>query len=562
MDQLFIERFKNLTDEELYSALMEECPAHICEDQKIAKAALYNCVKPFVKPAGSGFISYLKKIDIMKTFYKNGIEDIQGYIYDYEILDENKVAFTFAVTNRKMRKMYDLFLRANFYEELAGNEEEVTTYIPKETINKHTVLNSIFRPYNYHLDCVLDIDVAVARGLLEEGPRYKCAYDKRFRFNVADLGPVYYNSHTERSEDIFDNALFEIRTTIVDQIDAIKQSIVDDNARYLGLGKLTFIDEEEQHDCAFSLDEIDAKEYIQIESAQACGKDVLDGLFEDYKKSDIVIHNVGSGNYLELTIHYNGAKVPNRLFLDAGYNFKNSKEARDEAMNRTVSSRDILARRITDADQNGYGIYFMVTHLHFDHYILFNALPWDLIDKMTVILPSYANKQKYKDEDNFTLFCKALIKDNMYEIDNGDSVRGTCIYTNSAGTVSLFCGKIDAADDLMVQTDCSSIMIQLKDTLLCGDCYFRNWPDGFGTRPYKHIVMPHHGFIRPEVKDDDITRYEAASDANSSFYISHMLFRNDKVTEHIDQLNGNVNYAPANFHRTCDIKGNYKFTDG
>ena len=74
--------------------------------------------------------------------------------------------------------------------------------------------------------------------------------------------------------------------------------------------------------------------------------------------------------------------------------------------------------------------------------------------------------------------------------------------------------------------------------------------------------MPHHGFIRPEVKADDITRYETATDANSSFYISHMLFRNDKVSEHINELNVNVQYKLANFHRTCDIKGNYKFTDG
>ena len=106
---------------------------------------------------------------------------------------------------------------------------------------------------------------------------------------------------------------------------------------------------------------------------------------------------------------------------------------------------------------------------------------------------------------------------------------GDCVFND--GEIKVFQGKGENYTwDRMHFENATSIIIQLKNTLLTGDSYFDCWPNEYGTDSnkkkitYKNIVFPHHGYKESKLitqKDKNTARRVIdVNDADTKIYIS------------------------------------------
>ena len=164
--------------------------------------------------------------------------------------------------------------------------------------------------------------------------------------------------------------------------------------------------------------------------------------------------------------------------------------------------------------------------------------------KIRWILPKYAQEELINKRME-----PYLIKGfpNVYKIKED---AGACVYNNKKG-IKVFQG-IEPAQTNMGQEwnekcNAESILLQLKQTLLPADSYYRYWPDGYGkdengnAKVFSSIVTPHHGYQgtskKIEFYQDDINKITEVSDQKTVFYISHDVYRDEDVDKCISEIN-------------------------
>lgn len=126
--------------------------------------------------------------------------------------------------------------------------------------------------------------------------------------------------------------------------------------------------------------------------------------------------------------------------------------------------------------------YIVISHLHRDHFnglFLLNDIFWE---KPHIFIMPY---EYYNLDINSKRLLAYLIKKKQVIFVSGSD---KCFYKD--GTYKVFRGKGTNLND-------TSIIIQLKDTLLTADCSCLAWPDGYGKvngkyQEFKYIVGPHH----------------------------------------------------------------------
>ena len=126
--------------------------------------------------------------------------------------------------------------------------------------------------------------------------------------------------------------------------------------------------------------------------------------------------------------------------------------------------------------------YIVISHLHRDHFnglFLLNDIFWE---KPHIFIMPY--EYNYLDINSKRLLAYLIKKKQVIFVSESDK----CLYEDD--TYKVFRGKGTNLND-------TSIIIQLKDTLLTADCSCMAWPDEYGKvdgnyKVFKSIVGPHH----------------------------------------------------------------------
>ena len=132
--------------------------------------------------------------------------------------------------------------------------------------------------------------------------------------------------------------------------------------------------------------------------------------------------------------------------------------------------------------------YIVISHLHRDHFsglFLLNDIFWE---KPHIFIMPY--EYDYLDINSKSLLAYLIKKKQVIFV----SGRGECLFDD--GEYKVFVGKGIGRKRYEIINN-SSIIIQLKHTLLTADCSCEAWPDEYGKvkgkyQEFKYIVGPHH----------------------------------------------------------------------
>lgn len=402
--------------------------------------------------------------------------EAEGYIYRVETLDDERIKVTFTITNDYMHKFNLLYLYSNFKKSKDGEYYIPLTFQEKAEFGDH-LIDDLYYPVEYYYECIVSKEEAIKRKWLDETKELKY-----YRLEIKDRGSFFdkLNNKADRT------------------------------------GRIIFYDEENVHGGRY----MDVKEIAKPESCKGStittdgsAVDYFVDLFNFYKEAEINIYRVGQGNCITALINYaHHNKRPRFLVFDAGS---------DQEEDLIKSTAELLEERIKET--NPKHVYFMLSHNHTDHYNIMNFL-FDKMNKektnirlgLFCILPSKEGKKDFEPEE---LYGISFFRERARKV---DGAAGRRIY--KYGNIKIFQGN-SCNEEAWKEVNSQSIMIQLKNTLLPADSYYRFWPDDFGKaynidgrysyHKYKYIVAPHHGFYDNESPDDN-SKFNAVFDVNDS----------------------------------------------
>ena len=406
-------------------------------------------------------------VDLLRPFASEDsdtdIVEAEGYINRVETLEDERIKVTFTITNDNMHKFNLMYLYSNFKKSEDGDYYIPLTFEEKAKHGYH-LIDDLYYPFEYYYECIVSKDEAIKRKWLN-----KTKEIKYYKLEIKDLG-----TSVEESDDKTD-----------------------------GTGRIIFYDEENVRGGK----NIDTKPIKKPESCN--GKNIrsehstdeyFEALFDSYKESEVDIYRVGQGNFITLRIYYTDpVKEPKFLVFDAGTN-----------KDKSVVDTNAASLQKSIKQFNHDEVYFMLSHYHKDHRTIMTAA----FEKMKTagknkdpkafcILPK---KGSHKDFDTVKLYSMGIFKERARIV---DGVAGQKLYEKDG--IKVFQGK-PCSDEEWKNINSQSLMIQLKNTLLPGDSYYRYWPDEYGQvnsggisqyRKFKNIVAPHHGY---NVSNDDVDR--------------------------------------------------------
>lgn len=385
--------------------------------------------------------------------------EAEGYIYRVETLDDESIKVTFTITNDYMHKFNLMYLYSNFKKSDDGDYYIPLTFQEKAEFGDH-LIDDLYYPFEYYYECIVSKEEAIKRKWLDETKELKY-----YRLEIKDRGSFFdkLNNKADRT------------------------------------GRIIFYDEENVHGgenkVTTPINKPESCNGTEIKSEHSTDE-YFDALFESYEKSDICIYRVGQGNFITLDISYTDPDKKHKfLVFDAGtYKDKNFIDTNVASLQKSIEQ--------SDPDE----VYFMLSHYHVDHRTIMTAT----FEKMKAsgenkdpkafcILPSNGS---HKDFDTVKLYSMGIFKERAKLV---VGVPGQEIYKKSG--IRVFQGESYSKGGWEDENS-QSLMIQLKNTLLPADSYYRFWPDEYGIdytsnpqqhKKFKYIVAPHHGFyyIKP-----------------------------------------------------------------
>lgn len=420
--------------------------------------------------------------------------EAEGYIYRVETLDDERIKVTFTITNDYMHKFNLLYLYSNFKKSKDGEYYIPLTFQEKAEFGDH-LIDDLYYPFEYYYECIVSKEEAIKRKWLDETKELKY-----YRLEIKDRGSFFdkLNNKADRT------------------------------------GRIIFYDEENVHGgekkVTTPINKPESCNGTEIKSEHTTDE-YFDALFESYKKSDVCIYRVGQGNFITLDISYTDPNKKHKfLVFDAG-TYKDKSFVDD---NVTTLQKSIEQ---SDSDE----VYFMLSHYHEDHRTIMTATfekmkaageNKDL--KVFCILPC---KGSHMDFDTVKLYDMGIFKERARIVKGGECKE---IYNNSG--IRVFQGN-KCKEGGWKDENSQSLMIQLKNTLLPADSYYRFWPDEYGQvnidgitqyKKFQIIVAPHHGFYDDE-SDVDNNKFNAVFDVNDQS--SKMYITADEQRHGLDGIN-------------------------
>lgn len=400
--------------------------------------------------------------------------EAEGYINRIETLDDARIKVTFRITNDNMHKFNLLYLCSNFKRSKDGDYYIPLTFKEKAK-HGHHLIDDLYYPFVYFYECIVSKDAAIKRKWLSETKE-----TKYYKLEIKDLGSFFnkLNNKTDKN------------------------------------GRIIFYDEENVHGGRY----MDVKEIAKPESCKGStiktngfAKDYFYKLFDFYKEAKINIYRVGQGNCITARISYAHATKKTRLLVfDAGTKEEKFIESTAKLLKAKIETK------------KPHEVFFMLSHHHTDHHnildSLFNLLKKDGTNKkikMYCILPSKEGQIDFEPEE---LYGISFFRQRARKVDGGPGKR-----LHKYGYIKIFQGN-SCPEGGWKDVNSQSIMIQLKNTLLPADSYYRFWPDDYGKdyrdgpyqyHKFKYIVAPHHGFYENK-SDEDKDKFNAVFDVNDS----------------------------------------------
>ena len=561
--------FENRADKELIRKLFQENRNEL----------LMEILRPF-ETGNDGINTTHLKLDLLKETNDERftMKNIEGYIYDY-IQKDDQVEIQFRITNDRMRKFDKLFLLSNFKYNGTNNKY---IHIPKWNAekpfdldnDKANTIDFIYYPYEYYFD--IDVSKEEARQILKKGENTEQLYvDKEnnyYRFNIRDLGLPLKNNTDQKEQESnssksFEESIESLKKAVESRdIDEIKKCLKETNVSVekivlqdtenrlncrtdkdtvLGCaGRMEFVDDSSSHNAFLNAYKNNSTmELAEIDSGTSTETQLAD-LFDYYLKADIDIYKVSLGNCVVMNISYKKkGKKNNLLIFDAGVNTSNYfKEECIKVNNCTPETiiektAETLKKRIEDfhneKDKNGDNkngeVYFMVSHYHPDHINIIDELLFRirLIDEDCKPLNCIMNSPNGNDEYSFRqcIYLFSFVGGTNCSIAEND-----VLY--SKGGIKVLKGKANPQLSAFEQENQHSLMIQLKNTLLPADSYYRYWHDEFGKiyrlndkneselnyKKFKHLFAPHHGWINVPGIDNEAAKIKEAKTVIEGIY--------------------------------------------
>ena len=352
--------------------------------------------------------------------------------------------------------------------------------------------------------------------------------DALFDLKLRDIGPELKKdtATAEKNSESIDENHQKDSLELVDDAERVFYKAVDDLREGLKkngeiFGNVFFIDDADKREIIYEDSRLSKICHTPIKLAKTneSKPEYWKALFEKYESSEIHLHNVGDGLCIDLDINYSDSnKRNNLLIVDAGTPCRTYKKVAPKV-------KKVLVERCKKTWTNHGHVFFIVTHRHIDHRSLFEDIIKELKD---------ANPNKVKEivfifpylTDSNDCFYKNIQDVEKHVISNKP---GDCVFND--GEIKVFQGKGENYTwDRMHFENATSIIIQLKNTLLTGDSYFDCWPNEYGTDSnkkkitYKNIVFPHHGYKESKLitqKDKNTARRVIdVNDADTKIYIS------------------------------------------
>ena len=447
--------------------------------------------------------------------------ETEGYISRVETLDDKRIKITFTITNDNMHKFNLLYLYSNFMKHKDSDYYIPLTFKEKAKLGYH-LIDDLYYPFEYYYECIVSEEEANKREWLR-----KTEETKYYKLEVKDYG----------------------------------SSFEEFNAKSKRTGRIIFYDEENVHGGKLNhVKEIQKPNSCigQIIKSDGTASEYFNVLFKSYKESKINIYRVGQGNCITLLISYANALKKSRLLVfDAG-------------TNKGKSFIDSNAALLKNSIQKSkpHEVYFLLSHYHKDHrnimHSLFEMLKTDGTNQKSNMFCVLPCKGSNSDFDPEKLYSMGIFRERARIID-GDADKKLFDNNNIKVFQGKACSEIEWED-----INSQSIMIQLKNTLLPADSYFRYWPDEYGQicisgkRQYKkfsYIIAPHHGYTasNTDVDRDRFISVCSINDRNTRLYIT----RNDvghngsnEITEILKDLSipGGTDHSHVEVTYTPDNK--------
>lgn len=488
---------------------------------------LIEILHPF-ETGVEGTDSPYPKIDILDKSkdLKYTLNNVQGRIYHFEKNNEGQIKIQFKISNDRMRNYDELFLYSNF-----AYDEERKVFYPKEDKTPH-LFDDLYYPYEYFFEIEVSEDIAIEKKYLqkEDGGLY-VDDSNYYNLSIRDLGLAYRKREQsipkKINDDIVDDAKSEIDEAINKALfktvkrlageEITEEKLSDPDPKKINnFGKLVFVDDSTEHEAYGNLTSIDCpKDTLVIESHYSF-RDYFGELFDEYESSKGMIYRVAFGNCITMNITYNASskKEPNMLIFDAGVSEKDYNYS-----SRTIKDRIVneLYDLITGFLSGGKGnVYLVLSHFHSDHFNILDELSLELKkltpqdkDRIKCIVPYQKDALSNMSQSLFLLACYK----NSAKISKRS---GRLLYSNNEIKVGI--GVEATKADGWKRDNQRSMVIQLKNTLLPADSYYRYWPDKFAKvsvvdpttkqtklvyKKFQTLIAPHHGWLK---KNTDIDR--------------------------------------------------------
>ena len=368
--------------------------------------------------------------------------------------------------------------------------------------------------------------------------------DALFDLKLRDIGPELKKdtATAEKNSESIDENHQKDSLELVDDAERVFYKAVDDLREGLKkngeiFGSVFFIDDADKREIIYEDSRLSKICHTPISLANTgeSNPQYWKALFEKYENSEIHLHNVGDGLCIDLDIHYSDpAKHNNTLIVDAGTQCRTYKDVAPKV-------KADLVNRCKNTWSNNGQVFFMVTHRHIDHRNLFE----DVIEELKKAHPNEVKKTVFIFP--YLTNSKDAFYSNMQGVEKHVIPQKPGKLVVKEGDIKVFQGSGENYTwDRMHFENATSIIIQLKNTLLTGDSYFDCWPDEYGTDSnknnitFKNIVFPHHGYkesrlITPKDKST-AKRVIDANDADTKIYVSRENYYPQKHFE--DTLNG------------------------
>lgn len=368
--------------------------------------------------------------------------------------------------------------------------------------------------------------------------------DALFDLKLRDIGPELKKdtATAEKNSESIDENHQKDSLELVDDAERVFYKAVDDLREGLKkngeiFGSVFFIDDADKREIIYENSKLSniCHTPIILAKTNESKPQYWKALFEKYESSEIHLHNVGDGLCIDLDIHYSDpAKHNNTLVIDAGTQCRTYKNVAPKA-------KADLVNRCKNTWSNNGQVFFMVTHRHIDHRNLFE----DVIEELKKAHPNEVKKTVFIFP--YLTNSKDAFYSNMQGVEKHVIPQKPGKLVVKEGDIKVFQGSGEKYTwDRMHFENATSIIIQLKNTLLTGDSYFDCWPDEYGTDSnknnisFKNIVFPHHGYkesrlITPKDKST-AKRVIDANDADTKIYVSRENYYPQKHFE--DTLNG------------------------